>query len=243
MPAASFVALHTIGLPVEYGRRLAALCGLPVWEAWLRAGRVGLEGSDRVVVLLAPDGDGELEESWTAPQVAWIEPGNLGDDAVRSLIDRALAKSLFVSLTSATANQVFLANRLMARLAQHRQIAKSRREDVELAVHEAISNALIHGNLQIEGFMGMNVTDLDAFSASFVDRLADERLAGRRVEVSFELDDRGVTVEVLDEGGGYLASDHPKQGARGRGLQLIAAAAEKVAILDGGRRIRTWFEL
>ncbi|MGQ9372035.1 ATP-binding protein, partial [Azospirillum sp. A39] len=142
------------------------------------------------------------------------------------------------------ANRLPLAARLAAALAARHPPAGPRGGDLELALHEAVANAIIHGNLQVESVQDAGVAALDRFSAALAARLADPAFAGRRVVVRAWLEARGVVVEVADDGAGFTAPPprHPAAAA-GRGLALIGAVASAHELLDGGRRIRMRFAL
>lgn len=230
-------AIHSQGVAADRLERLAAGCGLPRWD--------GAAGSDvRVLALLAGPAPGEDAGQWLPPFAAWIEIDELSDEAVGVLLGEARDADLFASLTTATANRLHLAGRLVAAVHARRRLSDAQRDDIELALHEAISNALVHGNLQIEGMKGLSVAALDRFSAEISTRMADRAFAGRRIEVSCVLEPSAAVIEVIDQGTGYERTDREgNAGASGRGLDLITALTEACEVLDRGRRIRMRFAL
>lgn len=196
--------------------------------------------------LLAATGDEPLldAEAWRTPHFAWIRADGLNGGALAALLARAERHDLFCSLPTATATELNIAGRLAVAIGDRHSISDATREDLELALHEAISNGLVHGNLGVASIKGLTIDDLDHYSRDITDRLADPSLSERRIEVSALLDDTGVTVDVCDQGAGYdAAADRDADGACGRGLELISAIATSCEVLDGGRRITMRFSL
>lgn len=252
-----FDALQGAGLPAGWVRILADGCHIPPAPP-VPAPASGPDG--RVLVLLGGEDNAADSTLWAPPYAAWVEatsptaPGRHPDDgespagvlpAVAAAVTRAGHAHLFASLSTATANAVHLAGRVMAAVCARRSLTDAQRDDMELALHEAISNAVVHGNLQVAGMKGLNVDALDRFSHDLARRMADPAFAGRRVEVSCWLEPDTLTVDVTDEGSGFEPA--PKAGATpdasGRGLDLIALLAHSVELLDHGRRIRMRFTL
>lgn len=236
-------ALHGLGVPPERVRRLAAALGMPVDSTPPDAST----GDGGRVLLLVDDVEIAADPVlWARPFAAWIETAPLDDAAIATKIGRATQADLYACLTTATANQLHLAGRIVAAIDSRRALGDTRRDDIELVLHEAISNAVVHGNLQVQGMKGLSVDALDRFSHELATRMADPAYAARRVEVSCWLKPEGeLLVEVADEGSGFVPHerDGTAAGASGRGLDLITAIAQQVELLDNGRRIRIRFAL
>lgn len=234
-------ALHAPGLDGDRARRLAAACGLALepWQPPVRAG----EG--RAVILLAGPSapDVTADAVWEPPHAAWIEVADLADRLLERAITQAMAFDLFASFTTASVNDLHLAGRLVGAATARRALPSGMCDDMELALHEAISNAVVHGNLQVEGMKGLSMESLDRFSADLAERMLDPAFAGRRVEVSARFGDDGLTFEVADEGNGFTWNRRDGIDASGRGLELITAIVAEATLLEGGRRIRMRFAL
>ena len=248
MAPTPLTALLASGVPPDRAQRLSRRLGLPCRPAPADAG-------SRTAVLLS-DGGSCAPDLWLRPFAAWIEVGPLSDGELEAVLAAAAAADLFASFTTASANRLHLAGRIVAAVAERRDLSDAQRDDMELALHEAISNAVVHGNLQVEGMKGLSVAALDRFSAELATRMADPAYAGRRVVVQSWLEPLATVVEVADEGTGYPSgrsparpADRPPGGragnggsnASGRGLDLIAAIAQSYELLDDGRRIRMRF--
>lgn len=237
-------ALHGLGLPADRLDRLSAALRLPAWQAKARTGTsAGHDGRCLVLALLGGPEAADAAEIWARPFAAWIEVAALNDAELTRAVERARHADLFACVTTGTANHLHLAGRIIGGIAERHPMPEAQRDDMELALHEAISNAVVHGNLQVEGMKGLSVAALERFSHDLAERMADPSFANRRVEVSVWMEDDAVVVEVADEGTGFARPEHIEYGASGRGLDLIAAIAEELQLLDGGRRIRMRFPL
>ncbi|WP_372397384.1 ATP-binding protein [Azospirillum sp. HJ39] len=207
----------------------------------------------------AEDSDPDAPALWLPPVAAWIEPAaGTGEGTaalapqLAPLLAEASSADLYVNLTTATAHGLQLGARLLAALAARHPLAGDRRNDIELALHEAVSNALVHGNLGVAGMKELSAVELERFSRDLRDRLGDPVLAARRVVILVRIEpaENGrplATVEIADEGAGFVPAPRGGGsgggGASGRGLDLIGTIAERLEIVDGGRRIRLRFGL
>ncbi len=112
-----------------------------------------------------------------------------------------------------------LVRRVMKLLAERRALPRQRHA-VELALREALANAIIHGS---------------------------RRDPAKTVKLSVSGGPEGVRFAVSDEGSGFnfrrapdpLADGH-LHAHRGRGLFLIRRLMDKVRFARGGREIRMW---
>ncbi|CAO3414751.1 ATP-binding protein [Azospirillum endophyticum] len=245
-----FTGLLAPGLPVDQLDRLARELGLaPVTDP------VGTEPLAALVTAGERDGTCALDADmpWLPPVAAWIEPRSRTDasELARLLADAA-GNDLYLNLTTATAHDLQLGGRLLAalsaRLPPEWALDGGRRADVELALHEAVSNALVHGNLGVAAMRELSARELERFSRDLGDRLADPVLAARRIVIALRLDpaENGrplATVEITDEGTGFKPGPRSSSEASGRGLGLIGEIADRLEIEDGGRRIRLEFRL
>ncbi|NYZ14788.1 ATP-binding protein [Azospirillum sp. RWY-5-1] len=222
-------------------RIVAAACGVPRW-----APRTGSPAPSASVVVLFSGSDDPNAASpalWMPPSTAWIDVTGLSDEVLGRTVRLAETHDLYLSLTTRLANELHLAGRIVAAIDARRPLSEHRRDDLELALHEAVSNALVHGNLQVEGMKGVSMAALDRFSSDLAVRLADPVFSRRRIEVVLDFEHGAVVVEVGDEGRGFQLDGRGGHGASGRGLGLISTIAESYELLDGGRRIRMRFAL
>ena len=253
-----FAGLLALGLPADRRDELAQALGLyPAAEPPCLVDRPA-----PLVALLSGSEAGtgpDLDALWLPPVAAWIEPPAGSDTSgLASLLAEAADNDLYLNLTTATAHDLQLGGRLLTALSARHPLEEDRRDDMELALHEAVSNALVHGNLGVAGMNELSVQELDRFSRELSDRLADPVLAARRIVIALRIDSAEdgpvkdgpahdgrvvATVEVTDEGAGFSPGPRTSSGASGRGLDLIGNIADELEIGNGGRSIRLRFRL
>jgi anti-sigma regulatory factor (Ser/Thr protein kinase) len=113
-----------------------------------------------------------------------------------------------------------------------------------LALHEALSNSVVHGNLEL----GSELKEQgdDAFAAALAKRSADPLLTARVVEIVTTFDGDCYTWTVTDQGKGFpveqvmgrkAPADSEAALASGRGLLIMQAFLDEVRYEMGGRRV------
>lgn len=151
-----------------------------------------------------------------------------------------------VSLTTATAFGLDLAEILANCAIAAWPDYASRRADLEFCLHEAIANGLMHGNLGVGVPAGGGPDDFMAYSRTLEARLADPELSRLRLRVFLCIFYGSLQAVVVDQGAGYTPPG-PKpdatnsSGKSGRGLGMIRDLADDVDIADGGRELRMRF--
>ncbi|HEU4952502.1 MAG TPA: response regulator [Holophagaceae bacterium] len=118
---------------------------------------------------------------------------------------------------------------------------------VAMAFHEALVNALEHGNLELDSDLKADLFSLDEdpYDALRRQRLQDPAYAGRLLEVETRLSEEAYEVVIADSGPGFEAHQliSPEDAAHqarhcGRGLPLIQLVMDEVAFNDRGNQIR-----
>lgn len=113
------------------------------------------------------------------------------------------------------------------------------------AMTEAITNAIVHGNLEISSELKES-TD-GAFARVLAERSSDPEYAGRVVDIEMDYDGRQCVWTIRDQGPGFdvekvlarLNDDNPETIlASGRGIMLMKAFLDDVAWFNGGREVR-----
>lgn len=113
--------------------------------------------------------------------------------------------------------------------------------DFEACLHEAVSNALIHGNLGVGSALRQTVETCGEFSALIEERLADPGYGGRLLCLRIARIGCALLVTVGDEGAGMphgvpkITLEQAQAKATGRGLALIRSLTEDLRHRDGGR--------
>ena len=117
-----------------------------------------------------------------------------------------------------------------------------------LAVQEAVTNSLEHGNLELKSEWKADIdrNGIDRFSKEKTRRLQDKKYANRLVKIQVVYDSQHLEIKIQDEGVGFmtipiqpLVSDE----IFGKGFTLIKAGVDQVQVLQDGRGVRLvkWF--
>lgn len=130
---------------------------------------------------------------------------------------------------------------LETRLA-HLQLDDTARIQVSVALREAIVNAMLHGNLELES--SLKETDPEKHDALREERRKLSPYRERRVTITVTETADQITYVVSDSGPGFDTSNLPDpldlsnlERASGRGLFLIRTFMDDVSHTDGGRTI------
>jgi anti-sigma regulatory factor (Ser/Thr protein kinase) len=115
---------------------------------------------------------------------------------------------------------------------------------IALALHEALTNAIVHGNLEISS--ELKEQGDGAFAEAVAARCADPRYAERSVEVCTTCDGGWMRWALTDQGRGFDVwavlkrldeADGLECRPSGRGLVMMRAFVDEVRWEQGGRRI------
>ncbi len=114
---------------------------------------------------------------------------------------------------------------------------------IELAVQEAVTNGIEHGNLGLRSEWKDEIGEdgLDRFSREKSMRLKEPQYAQKRVRVYVEVDDSKIEIRVHDQGEGFTPKSpkaSPSLDSYGRGIAMIKANVDEVSFDDEGRLIR-----
>lgn len=116
---------------------------------------------------------------------------------------------------------------------------------IAMAFHEALVNALEHGNLELDsGLKAELFTNDDPYGSLRSERMADPHYAGRLIEVRLAMDTERFELEISDEGQGFSGKvlNFPKDSDMvpncGRGLPLISLVMDEVHFNEKGNQIR-----
>jgi anti-sigma regulatory factor (Ser/Thr protein kinase) len=113
-----------------------------------------------------------------------------------------------------------------------------------VALHEALSNALLHGNLELSS--DLKECDDNSFARSLAERAADPLLAGRKVDIVVDFDGEMCQWVITDQGKGFdvekvlarcLSDDPEVLLASGRGILMMKSFLDEVRYELGGRRV------
>lgn len=118
----------------------------------------------------------------------------------------------------------------------------ARPDQIELVTHEALANAILHGNLGLHDDWRQGAAAFAERSRAVKAALGDPLRASRRVTIGATWTSATLDIRVADQGAGYspgvLADAHTRPH---RGLGMIAGMTQAMAIEDGGRMLRMTF--
>ncbi|MGJ8670453.1 MAG: response regulator [Oceanococcus sp.] len=125
-------------------------------------------------------------------------------------------------------------------------VAAIKGDSLALALTESITNAVVHGNLQVSS--ETKEADWDEFYAQIQERELDPAYAAREVQVIVEVDQGGIGLTVTDQGTGFdfarlVDPVDPVASLGGRGVTLIRYSMDSVEWGDGGRTIKMFKSL
>lgn len=118
---------------------------------------------------------------------------------------------------------------------------------MELALEEAITNAIIHGNLEVSS--KLKEEDYDLFEQAVGERINTTPFGGRKVNIRYDYDRLSAVFRIEDEGPGFdwshFLGKEVDQGLlpHGRGIIIIRTFASTVAYNEAGNVITLTFDL
>ncbi len=188
--------------------------------------------------------DGRREEDLPA---VLVPPASLvidADCAAPIMIEIVPETLLTLVVSTHTANRHDIADGFTGALERRRPELAGRTADIRYALQEALGNAVIHGNLGLDGTLRGSLDSLRVFAAMMEQRLADPHHSRLPIVIAAEATADGVVLTVEDHGDGFVPadvrpSDNPAAG--GMGLSIIRMYSRSVAFDRGGRRIAMTF--
>lgn len=120
---------------------------------------------------------------------------------------------------------------------------EGRLNKLALALHEALTNAVVHGNLEISS--ELKESDDDAYARALAQRLNDPAYSSRGVQIDIDHDRDRTRWTMTDEGKGFDAERYLRGQpdaesvflASGRGIMLMRAFVDDLYYELGGRRV------
>jgi anti-sigma regulatory factor (Ser/Thr protein kinase) len=121
---------------------------------------------------------------------------------------------------------------------------ESRATKLTIALHEAINNSVIHGNLELSS--ALRATDDDAFARELAQRAANPDLNSRCVSIDVDYDGERIQWSITDEGQGFDVSkllqrdpEAPSEilMASGRGILIMRTFLDELRYEQGGRQL------
>lgn len=214
--------------------RIAAELGIPALVVDVPA-----TPERQVVRVVAEGAAGELITALRSDCAAVVEQGPIGSLPVSALSGSLADGHLLVSLTTRLAWTLDTAAQFCEGLITRGMLPANVRHDVELSLHEAIINAVLHGNLAMGGSLVDDPTQFDAFCQRLTATLADPDKAAKRIDLSAWVDGNLLNVRISDQGGGYdpdnVRVPTHLDAKSGRGLEIMKVMSSGLTVTNGGR--------
>ncbi|MBI3794313.1 MAG: ATP-binding protein [Nitrospinae bacterium] len=118
---------------------------------------------------------------------------------------------------------------------------------IELVLEEAVTNAIIHGNLELDS--NLKDEDFERFEKEMEARKNLEPYKGRKVHISYDFKGNSAIFKITDEGAGFDWKSHlsmdtkPDLAVHGRGIIIIRAFASSVTYDEKGNQIIITFDV
>ncbi|KJV08961.1 hypothetical protein VZ95_14450 [Elstera litoralis] len=186
---------------------------------------------------------------------AFCFEAGLSPDQLANFARLALRRGTFIGLclSTATAYRVEPSAAIAASLGACGLFDEGLIWRIEVALAEALANALLHGNLEANKFLRSSADAYADYADHLDNRLHDDGFAHRAVSIFARLSAGWLTLEVLDEGHGFektgrggptpVEIDDPFGLPSGRGLLVTSAMADRIRHRNGGRRLDLGFAL
>lgn len=157
--------------------------------------------------------------------------------------------SLLVSTRSAYRHPV--GRHFLEAIERRTAIAADLHDRIGTAVQEAVMNSLLHGNLHIDAGARESLEGLSELHQSIAHELERPDVAHCMIQLDALWSTKMLYVIVRDSGDGYQRDRLPKPAgsdscaarSSGRGLSILTAVCDRVAVIEGGRAIRLGFRL
>lgn len=204
-------------------------------------------GGDAVVALLANGADrNALGAALDGNFSHIVELTDDGDSGGLWLGAPSLESAFFLSLTTPTAFSAQPALLICDTLLDRGALTAERRSPVELCLHEAVANGVVHGNLGISSTAKDQPEGYRLFSQLVNEQLRDPACRHRRLEIFVRWNRDELTMSISDEGPGFDVERlrlEPDGSARsGRGFMFMRALSDGLTIGAGGRCTTLRFE-
>ena len=122
-----------------------------------------------------------------------------------------------------------------------------KKSSIELALEEAITNAIVHGNLEVQS--SLKEESFEEFDKQIRDRSMCAPYSERRVRISYGYGDGQARFTISDEGSGFEWRDYTASGEadqlelHGRGITIMRTFANTLEFNEKGNEVTLAFEM
>lgn len=181
---------------------------------------------------------------------AFLQPRKLYIEAIGTRVPLTLRRifnqprfAFALSLSSRAFYNTPLAQLITAHAIVRMPSLKAHQTRLETCLQEAIMNAVIHGNLEIESDFS-NKFGFERFCQQVDAKMENPLLYTRHIGIVFQEREEGVTLTLTDEGAGHDRIEHittPLTQLHGRGLGILHSLSDRLRFLDFGRTVEMTF--
>jgi anti-sigma regulatory factor (Ser/Thr protein kinase) len=197
-------------------------------------------------VVFACDCSDCFAEALQPPQPLYVDYTTIAERPTVSASIVAGDESKHIVLNTKTAYNIPVSQIMARKMAAEYALPDPVAYALETAMHEAIANAIMHGNVR----MGVRYHTLDGLTAFFSDlesRLTDETYNQRNIAITYKKIAQDLVVMITDEGHGFdytpPSSQYNHETPTGNGRFLIEQFASRVVYHNGGSTIEMRFAL
>lgn len=240
-----YIVIHGLNVPEDDLQRFKSICS----ESSSKDTEIELstalsEGEKYKAVLVELQGRYDFNEKSDGLDFnALIENSDDTAKIAKILVEAAEHNKIIFSFSTTSSYKMVLSYTVSKYLSRKLQLASERAYSINIALHEAITNAIIHGNLELQS----NFNDLDSFVIYYDEvekRLKIPPYNKRRITIEVETSEDLIIVYVMNDGKGY----NPTQVTRktleqphGKGMSMITTFAKSHEVLEDGRKIKMEF--
>lgn len=234
-------------------KQLAKLCQLSLWpnekESFLTPENA-VNVPDSLYVVTENITDLKLRHLFQLPIETLIDANATKQsirDFLKSQTKHKYSNAFSFLLTGPVIYQYDVASIFTQALQGRLQFSEERNEAIHLALHESLVNGLIHGNLHLSSELRQTTKGFVSYSDLVDKRLNTPSFARKAISISAVWNKTKLEIKIRDEGMGYSLSrilqqsDSFSTAKSGRGLRMIACAADSCTIENYGKEITLSF--
>jgi anti-sigma regulatory factor (Ser/Thr protein kinase) len=154
---------------------------------------------------------------------------------------------LRLALTTRSAYRHQVVKVFVAALAARINLSRDLSERIHTAVQEAVMNSVLHGNLAINSELRNSLEGLVTSHQTIERLLTSPQIARSMIRVEAIWNPTMLYILVRDSGAGFKRGEPPSPSVRpaksGRGLAIVEAFCDRIALLNGGATIKLGFQL
>lgn len=153
----------------------------------------------------------------------------------------------YVLLSTAAAVAIEPDRALMEVLAQRLGLSRAQSDRIETALHEALLNALLYGNLELDSSQRQTVDGFNDYCKEVERRLSDPCFASRWVEIRASWSDKRVNINVACNGQAFDETKIDKKCVPGQrhgwGIRIMREITDVMHYSEQGRNLSLSFKI